>query len=213
MSWLTDSLPDADRAAAAAILERCPSLLLREGAAYSAARLPASALLLVEDGLALVRRVRPGATRRMVLTVAGPGSILPELGADDRLEVVERMGVTALPPAARDALLRLPTAASLLVETLAEELRESHETIGQFASVRHVERVREKLLQLARIHGRVVPGGVRLDLPLTHELVGEMIGSARETVTWAMGQLAREGFVQREGRTYRLSVPPEALAS
>jgi len=99
------------------------------------------------------------------------------------------------------------------VDALVEALRERQETIGNFASVRHVERVREKLLQLARAHGKVVPGGVRLDLPLTHELVGEMVGSARETVTWAFAQLAREGFARREGRAYRLAVSPEALAS
>ena len=50
-------------------------------------------------------------------------------------------------------------------------------------------------------------------LEVTHELVGEMVGSARETVTWAFAQLAREGFARREGRAYRLAVSPEALAS
>src|SRR5919108_483840 len=96
---------------------------------------------------------------------------------------------------------------------VVDELRERQATIGHFASVRHVERVREKLLQLARTHGKVVPGGVRLDLPLTHELVGEMVGSARETVTWAFAQLAREGFARREGRAYRLPASPAAPPS
>ena len=70
-----------------------------------------------------------------------------------------------------------------------------------------------KLLQLARAHGKVVRDGVRLDLPLTHELLGEMVGSARETVTWALAELSKEGFVAREGRSYRLIVPPDLLAS
>jgi CRP/FNR family transcriptional regulator len=115
--------------------------------------------------------------------------------------------------AAQAALLRIPAAAAALLGGLAEQLRERHESLAQFSSVRHVERVRDKLLQLARTHGRVIPGGVRLDLPLTHELVGEMVGSARETVTWAFAELAREGFLSRDGRSYRLSVAPEALAS
>jgi CRP/FNR family transcriptional regulator len=107
----------------------------------------------------------------------------------------------------------VPGAAAALVEALAEQLRERQESLAQFSSVRHVERVRDKLLQLARAYGRVVPGGVRLDLPLTHELVGELVGSARETVTWAFAELSREGFVRRDGRSYRLAVAPEALAS
>ena len=131
----------------------------------------------------------------------------------ERLEAATDVRLTVLGDAAQAALLRVPAAAAALVGAFAEQLRERHESLAQFSSVRHVERVRDKLLQLARAHGRVVPGGVRLDLPLTHELVGEMVGSARETVTWAFAQLAREGFLSRDGRSYSLSVAPEALAS
>jgi CRP-like cAMP-binding protein len=77
--------------------------------------------------------------------------------------------------------------------------------------VHHVDRVREKLLELARDHGRVGREGIRLDFPLTHDLLGEMTGSARETVTRALDELQREGFVQRRGRTYSLHVSPAEL--
>jgi CRP/FNR family transcriptional regulator, cyclic AMP receptor protein len=80
-----------------------------------------------------------------------------------------------------------------------------------FGSVSPVERVRERLAQLARAHGRVSGTGIVLDLPLTHELLAWMVGSARETVTVALARLADEGFVAREGRRYRLNVPAETL--
>jgi CRP/FNR family transcriptional regulator len=67
------------------------------------------------------------------------------------------------------------------------------------------------LIQLARDHGRVGREGIRLDFPLTHDLLGEMTGSARETVTRALDALQREGFVVREGRTYSVHVAPEEL--
>lgn len=213
MSWLLDGLVDEERREAASILEQHPPLVLREGASYSAARLAGAELLLLEEGLLLRTRLREGATRRMVLSVAAGGAVLPSPGPAERLEVLARSWVTPVTPAARAALLRLPGAADKLLTGLADELAEAHESLGHFASVRHVERVRDKLLQLARTHGRVVPGGVRLDLPLTHELLGEMVGSARETVTWAVAELTREGFLRREGRAYRLDVAPEALAS
>src|ERR671929_48533 len=91
--------------------------------------------------------------------------------ADEILGALEDSWLTVAPPAALAALLGVAGASAPVVDALAEALRERQETIGNFASVRHVERVREKLLQLARAHGKVVPGGVRLDLPLTHELV------------------------------------------
>ena len=45
---------------------------------------------------------------------------------------------------------------------------------------------------------------------LTYTL-GEMTGSARETVTRALDELQRQGFVQRRGRTYSVCVSPEEL--
>lgn len=213
MSVLADMLPAEEQDTAAATLAGCPAVALPAGTVRAASRLPEAALLVVEEGVVLVTSVRPGASRRMIVAVAGPGSILPPPGAGERLEPLVDSWLTSVCPAAYAQLLALPGAARTIVEALAQELRERHESLAQFSSVRHVERVRDKLLQLARTHGRVVPGGIRLDLPLTHELVGEMVGSARETVTWAFAELAREGFVERVGRTYRLAVRPEALAS
>lgn len=212
-SSLADGAPAVERERVAAVLGRCQTLSLREAASYPARRLPAAELLLVEEGVLLVTRLRPGATRRMILGVAGAGTVLPRPGPDDRLEVLAAARVTVVPAAARAELATIPAAAEALLDRLTVGLRDAHESLGHFASVRHVERVRDKLLQLAREHGRVVPGGIRLDLPLTHELLGEMVGSARETVTWAIAQLTREGFLKREGRFYRLAVSPAALAS
>ena len=176
-------------------------------------RVPDAALLVVEDGKVLVVGVRAATTRRMVVAVADAGSVLLPPAPAERLEAVTDARLRVVSGDSQAALLRRPEAAAAIVAALGEQLRERHESLAQFSSVRHVDRVRDKLLQLARTHGRVVPGGVRLDLPLTHELMGEMVGSARETVTWAFAELAREGFLSREGRTYRLAVAPEALAS
>jgi CRP-like cAMP-binding protein len=213
MMRLLDALPEHEHDDASRVLGACPVVALPQGAQRAGARLPAAALLVVEEGLAAVSRRRNDSARRMVVTLAGPGAILPPLGEDERLDALEDSWLTAITPAALAALLLDPAVAETLVVGLTKELRASRESLGQIASVKHVERVRDKLLQLARAHGRVVPGGVRLDLPLTHELIGEMIGSSRETVTWAFAQLAREGFVRREGRAYRLRISPEELAS
>ena len=214
MTRLLQGLPPGEQAQVDEILAGCTTLALRVGAARGGARIPEAALLVVEEGLVLLSSARAGSSRRMAVALAGSEEVLLPPAADERLEALEDSWLTVVSPAALAALLAVPAAGAVVVDALGAALRERQETIGNFASVRHVDRrVREKLLQLARAHGKVVPGGVRLDLPLTHELVGEMVGSARETVTWAFAQLAREGFARREGRAYRLAVSPEALAS
>jgi CRP-like cAMP-binding protein len=189
----------------------CPILRLEAGEARR--HLPDAALLVLEEGKVLVVGVRAATTRRMIVAVADAGSVLLPPGPSERIEAVTDARIRIVNHEREAALLRRPEAAAAIVAALGEQLRERQESLAQFSSVRHVDRVRDKLLQLARTHGRVVPGGVRLDLPLTHELMGEMVGSARETVTWAFAELAGEGFLTREGRRYRLAVAPEALAS
>lgn len=214
MSVLVEGLSDEEREHAGAALAACAELEIAAGQSRVASRVPAAtALLVVEDGIVLVTRERQGASRRMVVAVAGPGALLLPPVVGERLEALADARLTAVTADTQRELLRLPDVAARILEGLAEELRDRHESLAQFSNVRHVERVRDKLLQLARTHGKVAPGGVRLDLPLTHELVGEMVGSARETVTWAFAQLAREGFVAREGRGYRLAISPASLAS
>ena len=102
--------------------------------------------------------------------------------------------------------------AKMLLGQLALTLGETQEAIGDFGSTRHIERVRGKLLQLARNYGRVAHDGVRIDFPLSHTLLADMVGSSRETVTRSLDELQRDGFVARQGHNYRLLVSPDLVA-
>jgi hypothetical protein len=66
-------------------------------------------------------------------------------------------------------------------------------------------RVEDRLMllmwHLARRWGRVTPNGVRLELPLTHAVLGKLVGAHRPSVTTALGSLAERGLVKREGET------------
>ena len=112
-----------------------------------------------------------------------PGAVLlpPEPG--ERLRVLEDAIVVVVPPEVRDLLLAIPSAALVVVDALAATLRQKTRTIANLSSFHHIDRLRNKLVQLAEDHGRVGRDGIRLDLRLTHDLLAEMIGSARETVT------------------------------
>ena len=73
--------------------------------------------------------------------------------------------LTVISPEALDALLALPVVAKTLLEQLAVTLGQKQEAIRTFGSMRHIERVRSKLSQLARNYGRVARDGVRIASP------------------------------------------------
>jgi Crp-like helix-turn-helix domain len=169
-------------------------------------------LLVVADGLLVLRTAIPGTKRRTVTCHAGPGAVVLPPAEDEALVAVSDCVIHCISADDRTRLLRDPETATALLDAFGDTLRQKHVSIANMARLHHVDRVRLKLIELARDHGRVGKDGVRLDFPLTHDLLGEMTGSARETVTRALDELQREGFIARRGRTYSLQVEPEQLS-
>lgn len=60
------------------------------------------------------------------------------------------------------------------------------------------------LWHLAARWGRVEPGGIRLPIPLTHQLLGRLIGAERPSVSHALGRLATAGLVSGHGDEWHL---------
>jgi CRP/FNR family cyclic AMP-dependent transcriptional regulator len=60
------------------------------------------------------------------------------------------------------------------------------------------------LWHLAARWGRVEPGGIRLPLPLTHQLLGRLVGAERPSVSHALSRLARSGLVTGQGDEWHL---------
>jgi CRP/FNR family transcriptional regulator len=212
-SRLLDLVPSSDGELASQILAACPTVDVVAGEPYFRSSLPAGTLLIVERGF-VVFRVAPPPTNRSIITCdAGPGRVVLPPASEEVLFALVDSKLTVTSPEALDALLARPGVAKTLLEQLARTLAQNQEAIGNFGSTRHIERVRRKLLQLARNYGRVTPDGVRIDFPLNHTLLADMVGSSRETVTRSLDELQREGFVARQGRNYRLIVSPDCVAS
>jgi hypothetical protein len=60
------------------------------------------------------------------------------------------------------------------------------------------------LWHLASRWGRVEPGGIRLTLPLTHRLLGQLAGAERPSVSHALARLADGGLVTGGGADWHL---------
>jgi hypothetical protein len=208
---LIAALEGAESRSAAELLQSCTSLSLSAGALHRPSDTREEALLLLEEGFVVVRTVPSRPSRPMITCEAAYGGIVLPPAPEEVMEAILDSRLTLLPERIVTRLVELPRLGDSLLRELAETLRRKQDSIANFGDVRHVERVRRKLLQLARDYGRVTGDGVKLELPLTHALLGEMVGSERETVTRGIDQLEDAGFLSREGHYYRLHVPPDAL--
>ena len=211
-SRLLESVPSPDGEVAAEILAACPTVDVVAGEPYFRSSLPAGALLIVERGFVVLRMAPPRMNRSIITCDAGPGRVVLPPASEEVLFALVDSQLTVISPKALDALLALPGVAKTMLEQLAVTLRQKQEAIGNFGSRWHIDRARKKLLQLARNYGRVARDGVRIDFPLSHTLLADMIGSSRETVTRSLDELQRDGFVARRGHSYRLLVAPDCVA-
>jgi CRP-like cAMP-binding protein len=202
---------DPDTARAAAIIARCPTFELGAGEPCFRSSFGGVKLLVVEEGFVAVRSTPESLARSIITCEAGPGRVLLPPTPAEVLVALSSSRLIGITAEARGRLFEVPVDALAVVELLEIALSQKQEALGIFAHTRHVERVRRKLVYLAQSYGRVVRDGIRIDFPVSHSLLADMIGSSRETVTRALDELQQSGFVARRGHTYRLLVGPEHL--
>ena len=210
-SALIDAVELSDSERVEGLMRRCPRLSIEQGGTLRPAEIADAALVVVDEGIVVLRKVDGDRGRGVVICHAGTAALLLPPAVDEVFQALSDVRLTAIPVEIRDELLEIPAAARVLLEGVAATLRQKLRSLAMMASLHHVDQVRAKLTELARDYGRVGPDGIRLDFPITHDLLGEMIGSSRETVTRSLDELQREGFVIRQGRSYLLHVPPQEL--
>jgi CRP/FNR family transcriptional regulator, cyclic AMP receptor protein len=174
--------------------------------------------LLLLEGL-VVRRV--GRAGRHGAELLGPGDLMRPWQHDGEdvsvpfpttFRVIEptRLAVLDLRFAARAA--PFPEVHGALVGRAMQRSR----TLAVTMAIAHYPRVDQRLLMLlwhfADRWGRVTPSGIRIPLPITHELLADLVASRRPSVTTALQELARAGHVERAAEGFLLhGDPPDTL--
>ena len=112
-------------------------------------------------------------------------------------EVLEPLTAALLDEAFLLTVRRWPEIVAALFQRLAaqEERHEIHRALSQLPRVE--ERIHALLWLLAERWGHVSRQGVTLHLRLTHELIGQLVGAKRPTVSLALKQLEERGAVHR----------------
>ena len=211
MSWLVDAVQPTERARVEEALASSSRLSLARGLSFGPDRFETVSLVCVEDGIVFASVATREAGRQIIVSLAGPTSILMAPTAHERLEALTDAHLTLIPTSTQQRLSEVPSAATIMIAALAEEIRDSRQSLARIGNRYHTNRVWSKLIQLARDHGKVETDGLLVDLPLTHELLADMIGSTRETVTRSLARLAEEGLIRRVRGRYLVVASPKAV--
>jgi CRP/FNR family cyclic AMP-dependent transcriptional regulator len=168
-------------------------------------------LFVVRDGLLREAAVSQNG-RWFVHALLGPGDVFGTTTgstvAPTSVRTLRSSTLYVLEPAHLDvALSRRPDIGRSLMEGLERRALRGQRTVHDLAWSDAAVRLRRRLLALARDHGRRTLAGIRVEVPVTQEDLGAMIGATRETVNRTLVGLIASGFLRIEGRRYVLLQP------
>jgi CRP-like cAMP-binding protein len=214
---LAERLSGKEHREASALL-RAAVLMLEPGSWRPPGLSHAAYGYLVLDGL-LSRQVKVG--QAVAGEMLGPGDLVRPLDAPlifssleptSHWEVYERSRLAVLDERLSALITRWPTLAVALCERV---LSRTH-SLAHLLAISHLPRVEDRLLAtlwyLADRWGRVSGEGILVPLRLTHQLLGELVGAQRPTITLAVGHLLERGRLSRTAEgTYLLHGEPPDL--
>lgn len=148
----------------------------------------------------------------------GPGEMLGNAEAETEVFAVDRSwrALTAMRVAVLDdeAMTTLAAWPEVVTQLLLRGTRRS----SRVSSVRAILalpgvdlRVLAYLWHLAARWGRVATTGVALDVPLSHAMLGDLLGARRPTITAALGRLRRAGLLAPVRGGWRLATDVSGL--
>lgn len=141
--------------------------------------------------------------------VLGLGSAVANTPYDVTAETLEPTEVNFLP---RESVLRFlqnhGEVALRVAQHLSMELQRAYRQAARIALAPTARaKLAGLLLDWAGDQARSTTNGASFQLRLTHEEIGELIGSSRETITRTLQDFCREGAIQIKGTTVLVSEP------
>jgi CRP/FNR family transcriptional regulator len=143
--------------------------------------------------------------KKIILSICSPGDVFGDLDFNDRRPSFSDSFFIEPYPAAKvcqmdketfgEILRESPELSLSLISSLSRRLVDASEKVGAVAFADVEKRLLAQLLHLGQTHGHEEGTTVKIDLRLTHEKLGEMIGAARETVSEAISDLRRRGVL------------------
>jgi len=172
-----------------------------------------TSVYLLKKGVVKISKIAPDG-RELTLAFLKPGEIFGELEAvgeasrDTQAEAHSDLLICVL---RRDDLLRLvemkPRLGIQLSKLIGFRRKVIENRLENLIFRTIPERLAALLLELAREFGEPNGNTMKIDLPLTHQDLANLIGSARPTVTDTFNEFKAKGIVDVSGKTITIKNP------
>jgi len=118
--------------------------------------------------------------------------------------------ILLIPATSADAAIaQRPAAAAALLQVLTHHAERTERRLIRTLTLPLTDRLLAELRELSVTFGRPVPGGRRIELPLTQDVLADLVGAVRESVNRALRTLAAGGALARTASSYVVLDPPE----
>jgi 5-methyltetrahydrofolate--homocysteine methyltransferase len=177
---------------------------------------PVEYIFLVERG-AIKLSCAPAGGGVHTFNVLGPGG-LRGLAAfllggcrETSAEAMEVSEVLVFTPAEfQNLLITDPQFALLVMRKMAEDCHRLSAKVRGLGLSDVQQRLKSSLLDLASEYGVATEKGIRIDLDITHQEIAELVAANRTTITTALNELKKQGYLWNEGRRLFI-LPPELI--
>jgi len=166
---------------------------------------PPDGVCVVKKGFLKIVSISEKGTEQ-ILHILRPGDVFGELILIEKPRPFTAVALTdatisILPLAVlQDLLASSPVFSRNYLRLLSTRLYELEQTFPALVQAWPHHRLAKELLHLAEDLGDETPEGTRLTLRITHELLSNLIGASRETVTLLIHKFEEIGLLRREGR-------------
>ena len=150
--------------------------------------------------------------KELVLNLINAGEVVGEIalldGSDRTADAVTLTDSDLLILERRDFipfLQRHADACMRLFAVLCARLRKTSELLEEALFLEGSSRLAKRLVHLAEIFGKPVPGGVRIDIPLSQQQLGNMVGMSRESMNKQLKQWRHDNLIRIEDGRYVLT--------
>jgi CRP/FNR family transcriptional regulator len=167
--------------------------------------MPSDAIYFIEKGRVRMTRLSPEG-KTVILALLGPGDLIGEAAwesgeHDSYAETLEDSRIYQIGRETFQSFIREnPEFGLRLIQIIGIRLKQAQARIEDLVFRQVPSRVARLLISLAESHGKVTPNGIRVEFPLTHQEIADLVGSSRVTVTQILNKFRSSNWIEIESK-------------